>query len=176
MIISSFHTGPDRNKVIYILIMRRVIRAYLNRYYVYIGIPTSLHSIQDQEQAKSDLLFTYLSLFGTLFTSLVGLLLNREIDLIVHLFDIIYINIYIRHPPDNSNLSNQMSDSGLYDMTDQQKYFNTPLLSYIQYLTRQISYLWNTIHFEDALVVKWQTRETQNLVLKSVEVRVLFKA
>ena len=46
---------------------------------------------------------------------LFGLLLNREIGLIVHLFDI----IYIRHPPDNSNRSNWMSDSGLYDMTDQ---------------------------------------------------------
>ena len=53
---------------------------------------------------------------------LFGLLLNREIGLIVHLFDIIiYIFdiIYIRHPPDNSNRSNCMSDSGLYDMTDQ---------------------------------------------------------
>ena len=60
---------------------------------------------------------------------LFGLLLNREIGLIVHLFDIIiyifdiiiYIFdiIYIRHPPDNSNRSNWMSDSGLYDMTDQ---------------------------------------------------------
>jgi hypothetical protein len=48
---------------------------------------------------------------------LFGLLLNREIGLIVHLFDRIYINI--RHPPDNSNRSNWMSDSGLYDMTDQ---------------------------------------------------------
>ena len=46
-----------------------------------------------------------------------GLLLNREIGLIVHLFDIILI--YIRHPPDNSNRSNWMSDWGLYDMTDQ---------------------------------------------------------
>jgi hypothetical protein len=34
--------------------------------------------------------------------------------LIGHLFD-----IYIRHSPDNSNRSNWMSDSGLYDMTDQ---------------------------------------------------------
>ena len=42
------------------------------------------------------------------------LLLNREIGLIGHLFD-----IYIRHSPDNSNRSNWMSDSGLYDMTDQ---------------------------------------------------------
>ena len=47
---------------------------------------------------------------------LFGLLLNREIGLIVHLFDIILI--YIRHPPDNSNRSNLMSDPGLYDMTD----------------------------------------------------------
>jgi hypothetical protein len=38
--------------------------------------------------------------------------------LIVHLFDIIY-KYKIRHPPDNSNRSNWMSDSGLYDMTDQ---------------------------------------------------------
>ena len=42
---------------------------------------------------------------------LFGLLLNREIGLIVYLFD-------IRHPPDNSNRSNLMSDPGLYDMTD----------------------------------------------------------
>lgn len=35
MIISSFHTGPDRNRVIYILIMRRG-HSSLNRYYVYI--------------------------------------------------------------------------------------------------------------------------------------------
>ena len=48
---------------------------------------------------------------------LFGLLLNREIGWIVHLFDIIYINI--RHPPDNSNRNNWMSDSGLYDMADQ---------------------------------------------------------
>lgn len=45
---------------------------------------------------------------------LFGLLLNREIGLIVHLFDII-----VRHPPDNSNRSNWMSDSDLYDMTEQ---------------------------------------------------------
>ena len=45
---------------------------------------------------------------------LFGLLLNREIGLIVHLFD----RIYIRYPPDNSNRSNLMSDPGLYDMTD----------------------------------------------------------
>ena len=32
---------------------------------------------------------------------LFGLLLNREIGLIVHLFDI--LDIYIRHSPDNSN-------------------------------------------------------------------------
>ena len=32
---------------------------------------------------------------------LFGLLLNREISLIVHLLD----GIYIRHPPDNSNRS-----------------------------------------------------------------------
>lgn len=48
---------------------------------------------------------------------LFGLLLNREIGLIVHLFDI--LDIYIRHSPDNSNRSNCMSNSGLYDMTDQ---------------------------------------------------------
>ena len=41
---------------------------------------------------------------------LFGLLLNREIGLIVHLFD-----IYIRYPPDNANRSNWMSDPGLYD-------------------------------------------------------------
>ena len=46
---------------------------------------------------------------------LFGRLLNREIGLIVYLFDI----IYIRHPPDNSNRSNWMSDSSLYDMTNQ---------------------------------------------------------
>ncbi|KAG6618068.1 hypothetical protein I3842_Q038300, partial [Carya illinoinensis] len=46
---------------------------------------------------------------------LFGLLLNREIGLIVYLFDI----IYLRHPPDNSNRSNWMSDSSLYDMTNQ---------------------------------------------------------
>lgn len=40
-------------------------------------------------------------------------LLNREISLIVHLFDI------LRHSPDNSNRSNWMSNSSLYDMTDQ---------------------------------------------------------
>lgn len=50
---------------------------------------------------------------------LFGLLLNREIGLIVHLFDILDIYIYIRHSPDNSNRSNWMSNSGLYDMTDQ---------------------------------------------------------
>ena len=43
---------------------------------------------------------------------LFGLLLNREIGLIVYLFD-------IRHPPDNSNRSNWMPDSSLYDMTNQ---------------------------------------------------------
>lgn len=42
------------------------------------------------------------------------LILNREIGLIVHLFD-----IYIGYPTDNSNRSNLMSDSDLYDMTDQ---------------------------------------------------------
>jgi hypothetical protein len=35
---------------------------------------------------------------------LFGLLLNREIGLIVYLFDI----IYIRHPPDNSNTNECM--------------------------------------------------------------------
>ena len=49
---------------------------------------------------------------------LFGLLLNREISLIVHLFDIL-IYISIGHPPENENRSNWMSDSGLYDMTDQ---------------------------------------------------------
>lgn len=48
---------------------------------------------------------------------LFGLLLNREIGLIVHLFDI--LDIYIRHSPDNSNRSSWMSNSGLYDMTHQ---------------------------------------------------------
>lgn len=37
-------------------------------------------------------------------------LLNREIGLIVHLFDI------LRHSPDNSNRSNWMSNSSLYDI------------------------------------------------------------
>lgn len=46
---------------------------------------------------------------------LFGRLLNREMGLIVQFFDI----IYIRHVPDNSNRSNWMSDSGLYDMNDQ---------------------------------------------------------
>ena len=32
------------------------------------------------------------------------------------------------------------------------------------------------MNFKDALMVKWYTRETPNLVLKGVEVRVLFKA
>ena len=90
----------------------------------------------------------------------------------VRLFD--RLDIYIRHYPDNSNRSNWMSNSGLYNMTDQQK--DSTFVIYSIHHTRQISYSWNTIHFQDALVVKWQTRETQNLVLKSVEVRVLFKA
>ena len=46
---------------------------------------------------------------------LFGLLLNREIGLIVHLFDI----YQALHSPDNSNRSNWMSNSGLDDMTDQ---------------------------------------------------------
>ena len=44
------------------------------------------------------------------------LLLNLEIGLIAHLFDIIVI-VTIRHSPDNSNRSNWMSDSGLYDQS-----------------------------------------------------------
>jgi len=37
----------------------------------------------------------------------------------VHLFDRFdRLDIYIRHSPDNSNRSNLMSDSGLYDTTD----------------------------------------------------------
>ena len=49
-----------------------------------------------------DLLFTYLfyRYLGTILTRL-----NREIGLIVYLFD-----IYIKYPPDNSNRSNLLSD------------------------------------------------------------------
>lgn len=108
-----------------------------------------------------------LSLFGY-HIHFFGLLLNREIGLIIFL-------IYIRYPPDNSNRSNLMSDSGLYDRSIEILQHSTFVI-YSIYHIRQISYSWNTIHFQDALMVKWQTRETQNLVLKSVEVRVLFKA
>ena len=47
------------------------------------------------------------------------LLLNLEIGLIVHLFDIfdIIVIVTIRHFPDNSNRSNWMSDSDLYDQS-----------------------------------------------------------
>ncbi|KAF8735814.1 hypothetical protein HU200_014433 [Digitaria exilis] len=37
----------------------------------------------------------------------------------IHLFGLLLNRIYIRYPPDNSNRTNWMSDSGLYDMTDQ---------------------------------------------------------
>lgn len=48
---------------------------------------------------------------------LFGLLLNREIGLIGYLFD--RLDIYLMHSPKNSKRSNWMSNSGLYDMTDQ---------------------------------------------------------
>ena len=60
-------------------------------------------------------IFTYISRYlGPYSIHFFGLLLNREIGLIAHLFD----RIDRRHPPDNSNRSNWMSNSGLYDMTD----------------------------------------------------------
>ena len=55
---------------------------------------------------------------GTLFTSpLWASIESRNGFDCVHLFD--RLDIYIRHSTDNSNRSNWMSDSGLYDMTDQ---------------------------------------------------------
>lgn len=137
MIISSFHTGPDRNRVIYILIMRRghssvskqILCLHMDPYVVTFHLGLGIGVI-----GPAFYIFTYISrYFGPYSIHFFGLLLNREIGLIVHLFDIILI--YIRHPPDNSNRSNWMSDSGLYDMTDQQKYSNTPPLSYIPYIT-----------------------------------------
>ena len=68
------------------------------------------------------MLFIYLSLFGTLFTSFFWLPLNREIGLIVYFFSRIYrysISIEAIYPSDNSNRTNWMSDSDLYDMIDQ---------------------------------------------------------
>ncbi|WRX26140.1 hypothetical protein QQP08_018627 [Theobroma cacao] len=48
----------------------------------------------------------------------------------IHLFFFLLLNQEInRHPPNTSNQSNWMSVLGLYDMTDQLKYSNTPLLS-----------------------------------------------
>lgn len=132
MIISSFHTGPDPNRVIYILIMRRghssvskqILCFHMDPYVVTFHLGLGIGVIGPA---------FYISLVIWDPIHPFGLLLNREIGLIVHLFDIILI--YIRHPPDNSNRSNWMSDWGLYDMTDQQKYSNTPPLSYIPYIT-----------------------------------------
>ena len=106
MIISSFHTGPDRNRVIYILIMRRghssvskqILCLHMDPYVVPFHLGLGIGVIGPA---------FYISLVIWDPIHLFELLLNREIGLIGHLFD-----IYIRHSPDNSNRSNWMSNSG----------------------------------------------------------------
>lgn len=58
----------------------------------------------------------YISLVGPYSPLWASIESRNRFDCPSFFFDIILI--YIRHPPDNSNRSNWMSDWGLYDTTD----------------------------------------------------------
>ncbi|KAH1124201.1 hypothetical protein GLYMA_06G048000v4 [Glycine max] len=60
-------------------------------------------------------------------------------------------------------------DSWAYDLNQSIKYSNTLPLSYAKLHTRYISYSWNMIHFQDALVVKSWTHKTLNLDFYGIE-------
>lgn len=90
MIISSFHTGPGRNRVLYILIMRRegVIRAYfkIDTLFTYESLHRSIPFRLRHRRTRT--CFLHISPYLGPYFHPFELLLNREIGLIVHLFDI----------------------------------------------------------------------------------------
>lgn len=80
----------------------------------------------------------------------------------------ITVQVYIHGYNNVSNMHSQSNFSGFSHFM-----FVQSSVIYLIHHTSWISNLWNAICFHDASMEKWQTRENQNLVLGSMEVRVL---
>lgn len=95
MIISSFHTGPDWNRLIYILIMRRSHSSVSKKILCFHMDPSVVtFHLELGIGTIGPVFYIYISPYfylGPYSIHLFGLLLNREMGLIVHFFDIIYI-------------------------------------------------------------------------------------